>query len=112
MFNINVYIFLANSSSKTMCRLDTHIYSIFSNLTEDPYEAPRAAWLSGMIVLKHHMLQAKKSTFNKLDVFVRKHTLDFKVSNRTSWLLLLFVSVLSFQARYKFTPTPAILYHK
>ncbi len=110
MFNIDVYIFLANSSLKTMCRLDTHIYSIFSNLTEDPYEAPRAAWLSGMIVLKHHMLQAKNSTFNKLDVFVRKHTFGFKVSNSTSWLLLIFV--LFFQARYKFTPTPAKLYHK
>ena len=58
--------------------------SIFSNLTEDLYVALRAAWLSGMIVHKHHMLQAGQSKFSSMRAFVRQHALGSKVPRRST----------------------------
>ena len=53
--------------------------SVFSNLTEDLYVALRAAWLSGMIVHKHHMLQAGQSEISIMRAIFRKCALDAQV---------------------------------
>ena len=45
--------------------------SIFSNLTEDLYVALRAAWLSGMIVHKYHMLHAEQTEFSRIRSAIR-----------------------------------------
>ncbi len=45
--------------------------SICSNLTKDLYVALRAAWLSGMIVHKHHMLHAEQTEFSRMRSVIR-----------------------------------------
>jgi hypothetical protein len=78
-------------SSLSRSQIDTQVglsedwlCSIFSNLTEDLSVALRAAWLSGMIVHKYHMLQAEASAFSRMRAFARKHSLLSKVPDRSS----------------------------
>ena len=58
--------------------------TIFSNLTDDLYVALRAAWLSGMIVHKHHMLQAGQSEFSRMRAFVRLEPKVLKSPDRAT----------------------------
>ncbi len=45
--------------------------SIFANLTQDLYSALRAAWLSMMIIHKHHMCQAELTEYSRMLAFAR-----------------------------------------